>query len=83
MINYLRLRVQLPEPDETPMCLEQMWSRLAIMIGGRVAEELVFGHDKVTSAAALATEQATHFARAMVMRWGLSRELGVVAYEVS
>jgi cell division protease FtsH len=75
--------VQLPEHDELSMCLEQMTSRLAIMMGGRAAEELVFGHEKVTSAAALDIEQATQLARMMVMRWGYSHELGVVAYEVS
>src|SRR6185437_12951821 len=55
-------------------------SRLAIMMGGRVAEELVFGRDKVTSGAASDIEQATKLARMMVTRWGLSQELGTVAY---
>jgi cell division protease FtsH len=49
-------------------------------MGGRVAEELVFGRDKVTSGAASDIEQATKLARMMVTRWGLSRELGTVAY---
>jgi cell division protease FtsH len=57
-----------------------MTSRLAIMMGGRVAEELVFGRDKVTSGAASDIEQATKLARMMVTRWGLSDELGTVAY---
>ena len=57
-----------------------MTSRLAIMMGGRVAEELMFGHDKVTSGAASDIEQATKLARMMVTRWGLSEELGTVAY---
>ena len=54
------------------MSLEQMTSRLAIMMGGRVAEELVFGQEKVTSGAASDIEQATKLARMMVTRWGLS-----------
>jgi cell division protease FtsH len=62
------------------MSYEQMTSRLAIMMGGRVAEELIFGHDKVTSGAASDIEQATKLARMMVTRWGLSEELGTVAY---
>jgi cell division protease FtsH len=62
------------------MSLEQMTSRLAIMMGGRVAEELVFGREKVTSGAASDIEQATKLARMMVTRWGLSSELGTVAY---
>jgi cell division protease FtsH len=49
-------------------------------MGGRVAEELVFGHDKVTSGAASDIEQATKLARMMVTRWGLSDALGTVAY---
>jgi cell division protease FtsH len=62
------------------MSLEQMTSRLAIMMGGRVAEELVFGKEKVTSGAASDIEQATKLARMMVTRWGLSESLGTVAY---
>src|SRR5437870_12120425 len=57
-----------------------MTSRLAIMMGGRVAEELVFGRDKVTSGAASDIEQTTKLARMMVTRWGLSQTLGTVAY---
>ncbi|MEX0591206.1 MAG: ATP-dependent zinc metalloprotease FtsH [Xanthobacteraceae bacterium] len=76
----LGMVMQLPERDKLSMSLEQMTSRLAIMMGGRVAEELVFGHDKVTSGAASDIEQATRLARMMVTRWGLSEELGTVAY---
>ncbi|MBI3704573.1 MAG: cell division protein FtsH, partial [Rhizobiales bacterium] len=54
--------------------------RLAIMMGGRVAEEMVFGREKVTSGAASDIEQATKLARLMVTRWGLSDKLGTVAY---
>jgi cell division protease FtsH len=49
-------------------------------MGGRVAEELVFGRQKVTSGAASDIEQATKLARMMVTRWGLSETLGTVAY---
>jgi cell division protease FtsH len=72
--------MQLPERDKLSMSREQMTSRLAIMMGGRVAEELVFGNEKVTSGAASDIEQATKLARMMVTRWGLSSELGTVAY---
>ena len=76
----LGMVMQLPERDKLSMSLEQMTSRLAIMMGGRVAEELTFGHDKVTSGASSDIEQATRLARMMVTRWGLSPELGTVAY---
>ncbi|MGA7973243.1 MAG: ATP-dependent zinc metalloprotease FtsH, partial [Pseudolabrys sp.] len=76
----LGMVMQLPERDKLSMSLEQMTSRLAIMMGGRVAEEMVFGKEKVTSGAASDIEQATKLARLMVTRWGLSDELGTVAY---
>ena len=76
----LGMVMQLPERDKLSMSYEQMTSRLAIMMGGRVAEELIFGHDKVTSGAASDIEQATRLARMMVTRWGFSDKLGNVAY---
>ena len=76
----LGMVMQLPERDKLSMSYEQMTSRLAIMMGGRVAEELVFGHDKVTSGAASDIEQATRLAKMMVTRWGFSDLLGQVAY---
>jgi len=72
--------MQLPEGDRYSMKFQQMTSRLAIMMGGRVAEELIFGKDNVTSGASSDIEQATKLARMMVTRWGFSDELGVVAY---
>jgi cell division protease FtsH len=76
----LGMVMQLPERDKLSMSLEQMTSRLAIMRGGRVAEELVFGREKVTSGASSDIEQATRLARMMVTRWGLSEALGTVSY---
>ncbi|MFC0284185.1 ATP-dependent zinc metalloprotease FtsH [Camelimonas abortus] len=76
----LGMVMQLPERDKLSMSYEQMTSRLAIMMGGRVAEELVFGPAKVTSGAASDIQQATKLARAMVTQWGFSDELGPVMY---
>jgi cell division protease FtsH len=76
----LGMVMQLPERDKLSMSLEQMTSRLAIMMGGRVAEELIFGREKVTSGASSDIEQATRLARMMVTRWGLSDALGTVSY---
>ena len=76
----LGMVMQLPERDKLSMSFEQMTSRLAILMGGRVAEELVFGKDKITSGASSDIEQATRLARAMVTKWGYSDLLGVVSY---
>jgi cell division protease FtsH len=76
----LGMVMQLPEGDRYSMNYEQMTSRLAIMMGGRVAEELIFGKDKVTSGASSDIQAATGLARSMVTRWGYSDKLGLVAY---
>jgi cell division protease FtsH len=57
-----------------------MTSRLAIMMAGRVAEELIFGKDKVTSGASSDIQAATGLARNMVTRWGFSDAVGAVSY---
>ncbi len=76
----LGMVMQLPEGDRLSMSFTQMTSRLAIMMGGRIAEEITFGRENVTSGAQSDIEQATQLARAMVTRWGYSEELGTVAY---
>ncbi|MFZ2872333.1 ATP-dependent zinc metalloprotease FtsH, partial [Zavarzinia sp.] len=76
----LGMVMQLPEGDKYSLTREFMISRLAISMGGRMAEELVFGYDKVTSGASSDIMAATSLARNMVTRWGLSEELGAVAY---
>jgi cell division protease FtsH len=76
----LGMVMQLPEGDRLSMSFMQMTSRLAIMMGGRIAEELTFGRENVTSGAQSDIEQATRLARAMVTRWGYSEELGTVSY---
>jgi cell division protease FtsH len=76
----LGMVMQLPEGDRYSMKFKQMTSRLAIMMGGRVAEELTFGADNVTSGAQSDIDQATKLARAMITQWGYSKELGMVSY---
>ena len=76
----LGMVMQLPEGDRYSMRFQQMTSRLTILMGGRVAEEIVFGHDNITSGASSDIEQATKLAKAMVTRWGYSEALGLVAY---
>jgi len=76
----LGMVMQLPEGDRYSMDYQQMTSRLAIMMGGRVAEELIFGKDRVTSGASSDIQGATSLARNMVTRWGYSEVLGMVSY---
>ena len=76
----LGMVMQLPERDKLSMSYEQMTSRMAILYGGRVAEEIIFGKNKVTSGASSDIEQATRLARAMVTKWGYSEKLGLVSY---
>ena len=76
----LGMVMQLPEKDEVSQTREQLHAQMAIAMGGRVAEEIIFGEDKVTTGAVSDIEQATKRARAMVMRAGLSKELGPIAY---
>jgi cell division protease FtsH len=76
----LGMVMQLPERDQLSQTREQLHAQLAIAMGGRVAEEIIFGEDKVTTGASSDIEQATQRARSMVMQAGLSKELGPVAY---
>ena len=76
----LGMVMQLPEGDRYSMKYQQMTSRLAIMMGGRVAEELIFGKENITSGASSDIKAATDLARNMVTRWGYSDALGTVAY---
>ena len=76
----LGMVMQLPEGDRYSMSYKYMISRLVIMMGGRVAEEIKFGKENITSGAASDIDQATKLARAMVTRWGFSDKLGHVAY---
>jgi cell division protease FtsH len=72
---------QVREENQDLITLEQMNSRLAVLMGGRASEELVFGRSRITSGAAADIAEATKFARTMVTRWGLSEALGTVAYD--
>ncbi|MFN7264322.1 MAG: ATP-dependent zinc metalloprotease FtsH, partial [Phenylobacterium sp.] len=76
----LGMVMQLPERDQLSMSFQQMTSRLAILMGGRLAEEIIFGREKITSGASSDIDQATRLARAMVTKWGFSDRLGVVSY---
>ena len=70
----------LPERDQVSQTYEQLIAMLAMAMGGRVAEELIFGANKVTSGAASDIQQCTRVARAMITQLGFSDKLGTVAY---
>lgn len=71
---------QLPEKDQYSYSRAKMHSRLIIAMGGRVAEELKFGYDAVTSGASGDIQMATNLARSMVTEWGMSDKLGPILY---
>ena len=75
MVQYL------PERDQISQSREEMIARMAMAMGGRAAEELHFGYDKVTSGASSDIEQVTRIATAMVTEWGLSDAIGPIAYK--
>jgi cell division protease FtsH len=70
----------LPEKDRYSMTKRQLESQISTLFGGRLAEELIFGPESVTTGASNDIERATEIARNMVTRWGLSDGLGPLAY---
>jgi cell division protease FtsH len=71
----------LPEEDKYSQNKTQLESQLASLFGGRVAEELIYGKEKVTTGASNDIERETDIARNMVSKWGLSDELGPLSYD--
>jgi cell division protease FtsH len=76
----LGLVLSLPERDQLSVSYRKYKSKIAMAMGGRVAEELVFGQDAVTSGASSDIQQVTKIARAMVTQFGFDPELGYVDY---
>lgn len=73
----------LPEKDQYQISREQMLAQLDVMMGGRVAEELIFGDDKVTTGAADDLKKATELAASMVKHFGMSEKLGLRDFSVT
>ena len=71
----------LPEEDQYSQSRQQLESRISSLFGGRIAEEQIYGSEKVTTGASNDIEVATSIARKMVTKWGLSEKLGPLSYE--
>ena len=76
----LGVTMNLPERDRYSETKTEMKAKLAMMFGGRVAEELIFGKSNITSGASNDILQATQKARSMVVEWGMSEKLGPLRY---
>ena len=76
----LGMVMRLPERDQLSVTREKMHSDIAVAMGGRIAEEIIFGHDKVTSGASSDIDMVTKMAKNMVTKYGMSKELGTIAY---
>jgi cell division protease FtsH len=72
--------MRLPEGDRLSMSREKLHADLAVAMGGRIAEEIIFGQEKVTTGASSDIKMATSMARRMVTEWGMSEELGPINY---
>ncbi len=70
----------LPERDVLTQTMKNMKGKLALCFGGRIAEQLIYGHDELNTGAANDIQQATNVARAMVMEYGMSEKLGWLRY---
>ena len=76
----LGMVMRLPEGDRLSVSREKLHADLAVAMGGRIAEEIIFGTDKVTTGASSDIKMATDMARRMVTEWGLSEDLGPLNY---
>ncbi len=76
----LGVTMNLPERDRYSMAFSELKARLAMMYGGRIAEEILLGPEHVTTGASNDIEQATNMARKMVTEWGMSDKLGLLRY---
>src|SRR5438552_9439950 len=76
----LGMVMRLPERDNYSYHRDKMYANLSVSMGGRVAEEIIFGYDKVSSGASSDISYASSLARDMVTRWGMSDVLGPLEY---
>ena len=77
----LGMVMRLPERDQLSITREKLFGNISVAMGGRIAEEMIFGYDNVTSGASSDIEMVTKMAKNMVTRYGMSDELGPIAYQ--
>ena len=76
----LGMVMRLPEGDRISLARDKIYADLRVACGGRIAEDLIFGEDKITTGASSDIRMATDMARRMVTEWGMSDKLGFLAY---
>ena len=76
----LGLVMRLPEHDKITLTKAEIEADLAVAMGGRISEELIFGSSKITTGAQSDISMATNYAKKMVTEWGMSKKLGPIAY---
>jgi len=79
----LGMVMRLPEGDRVSMAKDKLYADLRVACGGRIAEEMIFGKDKVTTGASSDIRMVSDITRRMVTEWGLSDKLGFLAYEAN
>ena len=77
----LGMVMRLPERDQLSITREKLFGNISVAMGGRIAEEMIFGYDNVTSGASSDIEMVTKMAKNMVTRYGMSDQLGPIAYQ--
>ncbi|PRP84821.1 hypothetical protein PROFUN_07475 [Planoprotostelium fungivorum] len=80
--NALGMTVQLPDKDTESVSRKDMKATLACIMGGRAAEEIVYGHDEVSSGASSDFKKATQLAHNMVTKWGMSDKIGMMYIDI-
>jgi len=78
--SALGMVMRLPERDQFSMRVDQMKAHLVIATGGRIAEEMIFGKDKITNGAASDIQMVTNLSKKMITEWGMSKKLGNLRY---
>lgn len=79
--HALGMVMQLPDKDELNLTRKQLMAMLDVTMGGRVAEELIFGKDEITTGASSDLQQATRLAREMITKYGFSQTIGLASQE--